>query len=71
VLLAPAINVAAAVDAACRWHLNDVLTYECRTLEEVVAVIASATGAAPPRAGPAGGAPIGHESRHRCASGIV
>ena len=44
VLLAPAINAAAAsVDVAYRAHLRDALTYERRTLEEVVAVIAAYT----------------------------
>jgi hypothetical protein len=46
VLLAPAINAAAAsVDVAYRTHLKDALTYERRTLEEVIAVIAAFTDA--------------------------
>jgi hypothetical protein len=46
VLLAPAINTAAAtVDASYRRHLKDALTYERRTLEEVTAVITAATTA--------------------------
>jgi hypothetical protein len=46
VLLAPSINAAAvSVDVAYRAHLTDALTYERRTLEEVVAVIASVTDA--------------------------
>lgn len=47
VLLAPAVNAAViSADAAYRTHLRDALTYERRTLEEVVAVVASATDAA-------------------------
>lgn len=47
VLLAPAINAAVvSVDAAYRTHLKDALTYERRSLEEVVAVVAGATDAA-------------------------
>ncbi len=46
VLLAPAINEAASsVDVRYRRHLQDALTYERRTLEEVAAVIASSTAA--------------------------
>jgi hypothetical protein len=46
VLLAPAVNVAAvSVDVAYRTHLRDALTYERRTLEEVVVVMAAVTNA--------------------------
>ena len=46
VLLAPAVNVRAVeVDASYRDHLCNALTYERRTLEEVVAVIGATTGA--------------------------
>jgi len=46
VLLAPAINsAAAAVDAKYRNQLADALTYERRTLEEIVAVIRMYTNA--------------------------
>lgn len=46
VLLAPAINsAAAAVDAKYRNQLADALTYERRSLEEIVAVIRMYTNA--------------------------
>ena len=47
VLLAPAINEAAlTVDTRYRRHLHDALTYERRTLEEVVAVLGAYIDAA-------------------------
>jgi hypothetical protein len=46
VLLAPAINEAVnAVDVRYRRHLQDALTYERRTLEEVTAVMRTYTDA--------------------------
>ena len=46
VLLAPATNEAVlGVDAAYRQHLRDALTYEYRTMEDVVAVLATCVNA--------------------------